>query len=78
MRLPEGDMGALKRVGVPLYKILLLYKYILCIAGLDNKLYMMHGTYIKIKKKIFLLRLTSPLVKLYIYIHIYIYIYIYI
>jgi len=47
LRLPEDDADALKHVAVlTMYKILLIY--MLCIIGLDNKLYKMHGTYVKI------------------------------
>jgi hypothetical protein len=59
MKLPEDDADMLKRVGVLIYKILLVYICIyICICcafvGLDNKLYMMHGKYIKIQKKFLL------------------------
>jgi len=49
VRLPEGDADASKRVGVnTMYKVLLI---IICCAfvGVVNKLYNMHGTYIKMK-----------------------------
>ena len=46
VRLPADDADASKHVGLlTIYKILLIY--MLCV-GLDNKLYKMHGTYIKI------------------------------
>ena len=46
--LPEDDADVLKRVAVlTIYKILLInIRY--AFVGLDNKLYKMHGTYIKI------------------------------
>jgi hypothetical protein len=49
-RLPEGDTGASKHVGVrTVYKILLICIYIYCaFVGLDNKLDKMCGIYIKI------------------------------
>ena len=48
VRLPADDADASKHVGVlAIYKILLTC--VCCaIVGLDNKLYKLHGTYIKI------------------------------
>jgi hypothetical protein len=50
--LPEDDVGASKHVGVlPVYKIMLIY--ICCaVVDLDNKLYKIHSTNIKINHNI--------------------------
>jgi len=54
-RLPEDDEDTLKHIGaLTLYKILFIYIYIyiyIAFVCLDNKLYMMNGTYIKTLKK---------------------------
>jgi len=52
LRLLEDDRDSLKYVGVfTIYKILLIYINICCVfVDLDNKLYKMHCTYIKIEK----------------------------
>jgi len=48
LRLPEDDADASKHVGVfTIYKILLIYIYVCAFVSLDNKLYKMHGTYVK-------------------------------
>ena len=54
LRVPEDNADVLKHVGVlTIYKILYIYIYIcVCVCsvfvGLDNKLYEIHCTYIKI------------------------------
>ena len=51
----EDDADVSKHVGVlTIHKILLIYMYIYVVHffGLENKLYKMHGTYIRIKKGI--------------------------
>jgi len=59
VRLPEDDAYASKHVGVlTIYKILYIYIYIYsAFAGLDNKLYKTHGSYIKIHLNISALHL---------------------
>jgi hypothetical protein len=55
LRLPEDDADALKHVGVlTIYTTLLIQNYC-AFVGLDNRLYIMHDTYIKIVQNVFLI-----------------------